>query len=103
MILTDVLEIQLGSPWDSLAVEFLQYQSDGFGGRIWVVTRIHRENLNDDIILACDDGYAIRKCAAAVCERRMLGDPLVPAMQLTKAPAYLWISVLVSQPWGQPS
>lgn len=80
MMLTDVLEIQLGSPWDCLAVESLQYHSDGFGGRIWVVTRVHRENFNDDIILACDDGYAIGKCAAAVCERRMLGDPLVRVM-----------------------
>lgn len=80
MILTDVLEIQLGSPWDCLAVKFLQYQSDSFGGRIWVVTRVYRENLNDDIVLACYDGYAIRKCAASVCERRMLGDPLVHAM-----------------------
>lgn len=80
MILTDVLEIQFGSPWDRLAVEFLQYQSDSFGGRIWVVTRVYRENLNDDIILACDDGYAIGKCAAAVCEQRMLGDPPVRVM-----------------------
>lgn len=80
MILTDVLEIQLGSPWDCLAVESLQHQSDSFSGRIWVVTRVHGENLDDDIILACDDGYTIRKCAAAVCKRRMLGDPLVRVM-----------------------
>lgn len=80
MMLTDVLQIQLGSPWDCLAIESLQYQSNGFGGRIWVITRVHRENLNDDIILTCDDGYAIRKCAAAVCERRMLGVHLVRVM-----------------------
>lgn len=79
-MLTDVLEIQLGSPWDCFAVESLQYQSNGFGGRIWVVTRVHREDLNDNIILACDDGYTIRKCPAAVCERRLLGDPLVRVM-----------------------
>lgn len=80
MMLTDVLEIQIGSSWDRLAIKSLQYQPDSFGGRIWVVARVHGENLDDDIFLACDDGYAIRKCAAAICERRMLGDCLVHAL-----------------------
>lgn len=80
VILTNVLEIQIGSSWDRLAIEPLQYQSDGFGGRIWVVTRIHREDLDDDVFLACNDGYTIRKCAAAICEREMSGGPLVYAI-----------------------
>lgn len=80
VILTNVLEVQIGSSWDRLAIEPLQYQSDSFGGRIWVVTRVHGEDLDDDIFLACNDGYAIRKCAAAICERKMSGDPLVYAI-----------------------
>lgn len=73
MILTDVLEIQRGSSWDCLAIKSLQHQPDSFGGRIWVVTRVHGKDLDDDIFLAGDNGNAIRKCAAAVFERRMLG------------------------------
>lgn len=80
IFLTHVLEIQLCSSWDRLAIESLQYQSDSFSGCVWVVTRVHGEDLDDDIFLACDDGYAVRKGAAAVYEMRGLGDRAVHAM-----------------------
>ena len=72
MVLTDVLEIQLGPPWDRLVIESFQHQSDSFGGRIWIVTRVHGQNFDDDVLLACDDSHTIREGAPAVYEWRML-------------------------------